>query len=118
MLCRRETVIVFHKTATNDSNTVTIQTTCHEDVRPTITYPRGATINAIQSDGPLPNFSDIFGASNPPAIPPIAPAVPKIENTNTEVPKTSWANKIKVTPTNVPTPFMQPKIIASGRSNV
>ena len=94
MLWRSETVIVFHKIATNVSKAVTTQTTCHEEVRPIIRFPMGAAAKAKASDGPLPNLAETFGAKNPPIVPPIAPAVPKMAKMKTVVCKTSWANKI------------------------
>ena len=117
MLWRSETVIVFHKIAKKDSKTTTTQTTCHVVVKATTNEPMGPAARVIARHGPLPNFAETFGASNPPKVPPTAPAVPKTAKVNTDVCSTSCANKIKVAPTIVPRPFIDPKIIAMGRSN-
>ena len=117
MLCRSETVMVFHKTAKKVSKTTTTHTTCHVVVKAMINEPIGAAARVIASERPLPSFAEIFGASYPPTVPPTAPAVPRSAKVSTDVSNTSCANKIKVAPTIVARPFIDPKMIAMGRSN-
>ena len=116
MLCLKETVIVFQRTAKKISTAVTIHTTCHDEVNPTIILPMGAAARAKSNDGPLPTFEEIFGPNSPPRMPPTAPEeIPRIAKTKTEVCRTSCPNKIYVALTIAPNPFKEPKIIAIGR---
>ena len=85
MLCRSETVMTFHKTAKKVSIAVTIQTTCHEFVVPMMRRKIGDVTSTRARDVPLPIFFETRGPNEPPSIPPIAPAVPRIAKTKTLV---------------------------------
>ena len=89
MLCRRETVIVFHNIDVRPVNTPSSHTRCQEEVIPISTQLIGPMARARNRDGPLPIFAETLGAMNPPTIAPTAPDVPNNANSKTLVSKTS-----------------------------
>ena len=76
------------------------------------------TKSAIASARPLPTFSETFGPSSPPRIPPTAPAVPSTAKIKTVVLRTSCAKRIKIAPDSDAIPLMSPRMIAIGRKRL
>ena len=89
MLCRSETVMTFHKTAKKVSMAVKTHATCHELVEPMMRRNIGNVTSTSARDVPLPIFFETRGPNEPPRIPPIAPAVPRIAKMKTLVFKIS-----------------------------